>query len=179
MNKRKVLIPLDGSDFCREILPQIRHLFAPDQFQLHLVHVADHPAGHVAAPAAVASLSYTDVPHFQSSQDAVLSHHPIFASQERDSLMSLWQDELRHDVRILEQEGYEVVQQVFFGEAGEEIIRYVRTAKIDLIAMTTHGRTGLRRLLFGSVAEQVARTSPVPVMLLRPFDRKRVGSPGK
>ena len=40
MTKRKVLIPLDGSDFGREILSQIRRLFTPDQFQLHLVHVA-------------------------------------------------------------------------------------------------------------------------------------------
>ncbi len=172
MTKRKVLIPLDGSDFCRKILPQIRHLFAPDKFQLHLVHVADNPAGNVTAPATVASLTFTDVPHYQTSDDAVRSHHPIFASQERDSLVSAWQEELRQDVRSLEQDGYEVIQQVRFGEAGEEIIRYVRAAKIDLIAMTTHGRTGLRRLLFGSVAEQVARTSPVPVMLLRPFERK-------
>ncbi len=173
VNKRKVLIPLDGSDFCREILPQIRHLFAPDQFQLHLMHVADNPGGRVATPATVASLTFTDVPQYKSSDDAVRSHHPIFASQERDSLAALWQDELRQDVRSLEKDGYEVIQQVRFGEAGEEIIRYVGTAKIDMIAMTTHGRTGLRRILFGSVAEQVARTSPVPVMMLRPFDQKR------
>jgi nucleotide-binding universal stress UspA family protein len=38
---------------------------------------------------------------------------------------------------------------------------------VDLIAMTTHGRTGLRRLAFGSVAEQVLRHAPVPVFLVR------------
>ena len=170
MTKRKVLIPLDGSDFGREILSQIRRLFTPDQFQLHLVHVADYPTGHVVAPAMEASTTYTDVPHFKSSRDAVLSHHPIYASQERDSMFSLLQDELRHDVRNLERDVYEVVQTVRFGEAGEEIVRYAKEAKVDLVAMTTHGRTGLGSLLFGSVAKQVTRTSPVPVMLLRPFN---------
>jgi len=171
MNKLRILIPLDGSDFCRRILAQIRCFFAPDGFQIHLVHVADYPTGRVAAPIGPAASEYADIPYFRSCEDATLSQHPIYASQERDSMLALLNDELRQDARSLERDGYEVVQVVRFGEAGEEIVRYADEAKIDLIAMTTHGRTGLSRLLFGSVAEQVTHTSPVPVMLLRPFEQ--------
>lgn len=50
----------------------------------------------------------------------------------------------------------------------EEIVAYAETAQVDCIAMATHGRPGLSRLLVGSVAERVLRTSPVPVLLIRP-----------
>jgi nucleotide-binding universal stress UspA family protein len=53
------------------------------------------------------------------------------------------------------------------GQAPEQISAAARESDADLIAMTTHGRTGLRRLLFGSVAEAVPRTSHVPVFVLR------------
>ena len=49
----------------------------------------------------------------------------------------------------------------------EEIVEMAREAEADLIAMTTHGRSGLGRLLFGSVAEAVLRESKLPVLLLR------------
>jgi nucleotide-binding universal stress UspA family protein len=53
------------------------------------------------------------------------------------------------------------------GPAAETIRRYGEDEKIGLIAMTTHGRSGLPRLLFGSVAERILRTATVPVLLLK------------
>ena len=53
------------------------------------------------------------------------------------------------------------------GEPAEEILAGAREAGADLIAMTTHGRSGLGRLLFGSGAEAVLRQSEVPVFLMR------------
>jgi nucleotide-binding universal stress UspA family protein len=53
------------------------------------------------------------------------------------------------------------------GEPAGEILAAAREAKADLIAMTTHGRSGFGRLLFGSVAEAVLRQSEVPVFLMR------------
>jgi nucleotide-binding universal stress UspA family protein len=50
----------------------------------------------------------------------------------------------------------------------EQAIRYHH---IDLVAMTTHGRTGLRRVLLGSVAEHVLRHITVPVLLLHPVEK--------
>jgi len=51
--------------------------------------------------------------------------------------------------------------------AAEAIIGFARDDSTDLIVMSSHGRTGLRRLVLGSVAEQVARTAPCPVLLVR------------
>jgi nucleotide-binding universal stress UspA family protein len=53
------------------------------------------------------------------------------------------------------------------GEPVEEIVRGAREVGADLIAMTTHGRSGFGRLLFGSVAEAVLREAELPVFLMR------------
>jgi nucleotide-binding universal stress UspA family protein len=53
------------------------------------------------------------------------------------------------------------------GKPAEEILRVAREEKADLIVMGTHGRTGLRHLLLGSVAEEVARHAPCPVFSVR------------
>jgi nucleotide-binding universal stress UspA family protein len=49
-----------------------------------------------------------------------------------------------------------------------EIVRYARTQDIDLIGLATHGRSGLAHVLIGSVAENVVRTAPCPVLTVRP-----------
>lgn len=54
------------------------------------------------------------------------------------------------------------------GDAPTEIIRTAATKGADLIITGTHGRTGLRRILMGSVAEQVLRGAPCPVLTVRP-----------
>ena len=55
------------------------------------------------------------------------------------------------------------------GDIAEEILRYIREEGIDLLIMGTHGRKGLDRIVFGSVAERLVKTSPVPVMLVNPY----------
>lgn len=60
------------------------------------------------------------------------------------------------------------VQHVFLeGDPAAEIIRYAAAANIDLIVMGTHGRTGLERLLLGSVAEKVLRGAPCSVLVAK------------
>src|SRR5258708_4788097 len=57
------------------------------------------------------------------------------------------------------------VQHVFLeGDPGAEIVRYATDAAIDLIVMGTHGRSGLERLLVGSVTERVMREAPCSVL---------------
>lgn len=60
------------------------------------------------------------------------------------------------------------VRIVFGRNAAVEIVRSAREVPADLIVMATHGRTGLSRLMLGSVAEQVVRDAPCPVVLFRP-----------
>jgi nucleotide-binding universal stress UspA family protein len=54
------------------------------------------------------------------------------------------------------------------GDAAEAIVRVTQERSCDLIVMSTHGRTGLRRLLMGSVAEQVIRHAPCPILITKP-----------
>jgi nucleotide-binding universal stress UspA family protein len=61
-----------------------------------------------------------------------------------------------------------VVRAVVEGSPKVEIVRYARTQQIDLIVLATHGRTGLAHVLMGSVAENVVRTAPCPVLTVRP-----------
>lgn len=70
-------------------------------------------------------------------------------------------------VGSLKAKGVRAGARVRIGDPATEIVEAAEELKADLIAMTTHGRTGLGRLLFGSVAEAVLRASPTPVFLMR------------
>ncbi len=64
--------------------------------------------------------------------------------------------------------GLDVKSEVVVGYAAEEIIALTEREEADLIVMGTHGRTGIDRILFGSVAEKVVKNSSVPVLTIRP-----------
>lgn len=57
---------------------------------------------------------------------------------------------------------------VWYGPASEAIVEAARVRGIDLIVMSSHGRSGLGRLIFGSVAETVLRGTTTPILLIRP-----------
>lgn len=63
---------------------------------------------------------------------------------------------------------HKVVHAILEGSPRVEIVRYARREDIDVIVISTHGRTGLSHLLIGSVAENVVRTAPCPVLTVRP-----------
>jgi len=54
------------------------------------------------------------------------------------------------------------------GHPAEAIVRVARERGVDLIVMSTHGRTGLKHVLMGSVAEKVVRLAPSPVLTIKP-----------
>ena len=56
---------------------------------------------------------------------------------------------------------------VHFGTLADEILTYAAENKIEVIAMCTHGRSGLARWAYGSVADRVLRASSCPVLLVR------------
>lgn len=64
--------------------------------------------------------------------------------------------------------GIDVKGQVLIGYAAEEIINRADDEKVDLIVMGTHGRKGIDRILFGSVAEKVVKNARQPVLTIRP-----------
>jgi universal stress protein A len=64
--------------------------------------------------------------------------------------------------------GLETEELIVHGEAASEIVRVARERKVDLIVVSSHGRTGLGRILFGSTAEAVVRHAPCPVLVVKP-----------
>ncbi|MBF0530640.1 MAG: universal stress protein, partial [Deltaproteobacteria bacterium] len=73
--------------------------------------------------------------------------------------------------------GRSVLIKLLRGEPSEVILEYAKETDIDIIVMGTHGRKGLDRIFFGSVAEQVVKTSPVPVVTINPY-RLKIFGPG-
>ena len=62
---------------------------------------------------------------------------------------------------------------VLAGDISEEILAYAEREGIDMIIMGTHGRKGLDRAFFGSIAERVIKLSPVPVLVVNPYRTKK------
>jgi len=60
---------------------------------------------------------------------------------------------------------------VAFGDPAGEVLKYVELEGIDLIIIGTHGKKGIERALFGSVANRVVKKSPVPVLTVNPHGR--------
>jgi nucleotide-binding universal stress UspA family protein len=84
------------------------------------------------------------------------------ASGEAERTMRRWQEEAERRV------GGPVKTAVVAGDPASEIIRFARAEAADLVVVGTHGRTGLKRLVIGSVAERVVREAPCPVLVARP-----------
>lgn len=167
MAKHKILIPLDGSKFSQQILAQVLDFFNPADHELILLRVAPELHGLVPMPPQPLSVHWP-MPLYQSHRDIELAQHPIYACQVWDSQEALLEYELRADLLYLRQAGFIASAAIRFGDPVQEILSLVNEEKIDLIAMTSHGRTGLSQLMFGSVAEKVLHAATIPVMILHP-----------
>ena len=144
---RRALVPLDGSRIAEAVLPVFLPMARPLQIEIGLVRVV--------VPTLESSSADESPEAFEASQQA--------KEHRRQEAMEY----LRVVAAMPFLEGLSVTTSVRAGQAPDQIIDAARESEADLIAMTTHGRTGLRRLLFGSVAEAVLRTSHVPVFVVR------------
>ena len=68
----------------------------------------------------------------------------------------------------LKKDGLSVQTVIVHGRPAEEILNFAQNNKIDLIIIATHGRSGVSRWAFGSVADRVVRHSPIPVLIVAP-----------
>jgi len=75
---------------------------------------------------------------------------------------------LNKKAKSLKEMGIDTECVVIFGDPGRAIVDYAENSDIDLIAIATHGRGGITRMIFGSVAEYVIRNSKLPILLIRP-----------
>jgi len=135
----KILIPLENSEADKAILEHIRPLAKLTGASLLLMHVAD---GWVAR-------------NFEQLK--------LAESEE----MKADRAYLESVSKTLEAEGFEVGHVLAMGEPSDEIIKFARKHKVDLIAMSTHGHRFISDLLYGSTADKVRHLVDVPVLLLK------------
>ena len=179
MKKRKVLIPLDGSDFSRQIVGVVRGFLAHEDVTLVLFRAALPPADAPGAAAQDVDVFVGGMPVagvYIPAQEA----EPEALAKERERYRAELRNELRAEADRLRVDGYTVAIEVRFGDPAQAIIDYVGESDVDLVAMTTHGRSGLGRLVLGSVAERVLRGVDVPVLLMRASEEpERTLTPGE
>ncbi len=168
MPKRKVLIPLDGSDFSRQIVRIVRNFFEPDDVELILFRAAFPPVlPSESSPTDIFAGGMPITGSYEVYNRALDSTYAAL-DQEREQFRLQLAEELAPDVQKLRDAGYTVRCQVDYGEPAQCIVDFVTDTGVDMIAMATHGRGGLGRLVMGSVAERVLRSVSVPVLLMRP-----------
>jgi len=139
---KKILVALDREAGAEVALPVAVDLAKSDGTVIRLVYVAPTPSAIVAEGRVIA-----------------------YADQESDRLQHIGMVYLREAAHQLA--GLPVEYAVRFGEPAEEILEEAREFGADLVVMATHGRSGVARLMLGSVAEAVLRRSEVPVVLVR------------
>lgn len=143
---KKILVPTDFSDFSKPAVDYACALAARFESELHLLHVVDDPTVHVSDPTMIA---------MGALYDKQEERHEL-AQAEMQKLTGDWDN------------GVEIVRETREGASFVEIVRYAKKNEIDLIVIGTHGRSGLKHVLIGSVAERVVRKSPCPVLTVRP-----------
>jgi nucleotide-binding universal stress UspA family protein len=93
---------------------------------------------------------------------------PLPIADISDQLEDSAERELPKFAECEECAGLEVEELIVHGEAASEIVRVARERAVDLIVISSHGRTGLGRILFGSTAEAVVRHASCPVLVVKP-----------
>ena len=151
----RILVPLDGSPLAEAILPKIRLILRRQDSEILLLRVAEPPAASYSIYGEV-------VPMLPMSEDY---------RQEAKSYIR------RVEERLIE-DGARARGMIEPAPVAGAILQAAEKEKATLIAMATHGRTGLARWVFGSVAEKVLRASSVPLLILRSFEGNGTPTPG-
>ncbi len=134
---KKILVTLDGSQTAEQILPHIQAL-SNGGGEVHLLRVA--------------------MAHTLPGVD--LTEAQVEVVKEAEEYLKGVEDGLK-------QKGVKVESHIRYGHPAEEILDHTEHRDFGLIAMTTHGRSGVGRWLMGSVAEKVVRSCPIPVLVVR------------
>jgi nucleotide-binding universal stress UspA family protein len=145
---RHILVPLDGSGFAEAALPYALQMAAQFDSDITLLRVVMPP---------------------RMGDGALSPESANFLIKLRDDLFKEAIEYLQTQKGSLRQQNYRAHYQVAESEdVAAEIISAVRGADADTVVMCTHGRGGLGRFLFGSVATRVLQSAHVPVLVIRP-----------
>lgn len=141
---RKILIPTDFSKLSLEALEYALKIFELDELQIYLLHVLDKTQA-------------------RKTKKKKKSSEKNQRDDEKEAIKKL--DNIA--AQRLSKCG-DVEQIVCRGEPYREIVKFAQEKNVDLIVISTHGRTGILHVLMGSVAEKIVRYSPVPVLTVKP-----------
>ncbi len=144
---KKILVPLDGSEVAAQALPLAEG-------------VATQSAATLVLLEAVQDLRYEVrmAPNFQFSRPN---------EEQRQYLVDHATRWLERQAETLQHKHIPTEIVVELGDAADKIVDYAAHHGVDLIIMSTHGRTGLARWAYGSVASKVLAAAPCAVLLVR------------
>jgi nucleotide-binding universal stress UspA family protein len=149
---QKILVLLDGSELAEKVLPYVESLARSMDAHVILFRVPIYA-------------------YERASVTALAGHMPVPFPEDREEALrdaTNYLEEVRQD---LASRGVRVTTAIEEGpNTAETIIEYATDKNVDMIAMSTHGRSGLGRLIYGSVADEVLRRSHKPVLLIRPLE---------
>jgi nucleotide-binding universal stress UspA family protein len=149
---RRILVPLDGSDRAEQAIPVAARIARASGGSIVLAQVATVPK------------TYGTFTEFSYTADLV------------DTEMRDARDYLKAMAQFPLLAGITVETDVLYGAAAQTLLSMATQFEADLIVMTSQGKTGVKRWLLGSVAQKIARHSPVPVLVLRESGALPVGA---
>lgn len=144
---KKILVPLDGSNLAECVLPHVKAIATGcGAEKVILLRVVEPPPPET--PPAL---------DFQALQEAGMKAAEYYLAETKAALSK---------------EGLSVEATVSTGKPAEAITEFAQSNEVDLIALATHGRSGISRWVFGSVADRLMRSSLAPLLLIRPKGSK-------
>jgi len=150
---KEILVPLDGSELAEKALPHAEDLARRLDARLTLFSVVESIVVY--------------------SQPGVVGPIVSVTFNIEEEIEKI-REYLRNIAENFTQAGIDARVEVRQGDAASQICDFAQETGVDLIVMSTHGRSGLRRWVYGSVADRVLRGASVPVLLVR-----AVGSEGE
>ena len=147
MEIRSILLPTDFSDCAGHALPAAASLARLMNARIICLHVIEPIVPTVGFTPIAEPLPVADIS--ERLEDSATRELPRIAEREECA-------------------GLDVEDLIAHGEAASEIVRVAKERGVDLIVISSHGRTGLGRILFGSTAESVVRHAPCPVLVVKP-----------
>lgn len=151
---RKVVVLLDGSELAEQVLPHVAGIVQGRDSEVHLLSVAPSVLPTMAAGVEIYPIYLT-------------ADYLSIEAAERERIEQNLRQYLEGIAERLRPVTQKIKTVVRFGQPAEEILQYTEEVGADLIAMCTHGRSGLSRWVYGSVADKVLRGAECPVLLVR------------
>lgn len=159
---KKVLVPLDGSLFSNRALPYAIDIAKRFNAEVVLLQVVRETP--MISPAVSSEATAMASP--EATQIIVES-----AKQQDKRKIGRAKRYLRTKLKQVTAHGINATYQAMLGEPAKTIIKFSKKESIDLVVMTTSGKSGLKRAFLGSVADEVIREPGIPVLAIRPKRR--------